>query len=79
VQKEEQTGVVSPQNANRLQLAMTVAGQLNLAEADLPSEVARIERSRPQLPAMGMPPVAPPQQSSAPQFPPMGQPAEMPL
>lgn len=79
VQKEEQTGVVSPQNANRLQLAMTVAGQLNLAEADLPSEVARIERSRPQLPAMGMPPVASPQQSSAPQFPPMGQPAEMPL
>jgi CO dehydrogenase/acetyl-CoA synthase alpha subunit len=79
VQKEEQSGGVSPQNANRLQLAMTVAGQLNLAEADLPSEVARIERSRPQVPMAGMPTMAPPQQSPTPQFPPMSAPTEMPL
>jgi hypothetical protein len=77
VQKEGQAGIASPQSLQRLQLAMNVSAYLNLAEADLPSEVARLERSQPALPSMGVPQGVPPAQSPMQQFPAMSSPTEV--
>ncbi len=77
-QREQQSGVISPQTLNRLQLAMNAAGYLNLAEADLPSEVAKLERSMPPPMPMGggtNAPIGQPQ----PTFPTMSAPSETPM
>ena len=46
-QKEQQNGMPSPQTQNRLQLAMSASGMLDLSEADLPTVVAQMERAYP--------------------------------
>ena len=53
VESEQKNGNPNPATMNRLRMAMTIAGQVNLAEADLPTEVAKAERMQ-GMPSMGM-------------------------
>lgn len=65
-QREKQNGEFNSKTMARLDLALKAAGYMDLSQVDLPSEVARLEGSQPQmpnLPTMGageqMPQMAP--------------------
>jgi hypothetical protein len=78
VQDEQKAGSLNPQTMQRLKTAMTIAGQVDLAEADLPTEVAKAEQMQ-GMPPMGGMPMQQMGQPTTPTFPQQAAPAAEPI